>query len=46
MNMHGPMKHWLPFLNNTAHKIIFKDRALGSNLLQPKGDQVHLTFQY
>ena len=36
MNMHGPMKHWLPFLNNTTHKILFKDRALGSNFLRTK----------
>ena len=38
----GPMKHRLPFLNNThpilIPKICFNDRALGSNLLQPKGD--------
>ena len=47
----GPMQHWLlhsltkatPF---KSQKILFKTRALGSNLLQPKGDQVYLTFQY
>ena len=32
----GPMKHWLPFLNNTpfkSRKILFNARGLGSNLL-------------
>ena len=47
----GPMQHWLPHSLTTAtpfksKKILFKTRALGSNLLQPKGDQVYLTSQY
>ena len=29
-----------------SQKILFNDRVLGSNLLQPKGDYLHLTFQY
>ena len=47
----GPMQDWLPASLTTAttfksQKILFKARALGSNLLQPKGDYVHLTSQY
>ena len=45
------MQDWLPASLTTAttfksQKILFKARALGSNLLQPKGDYVHLTSQY
>ena len=47
----GPVQLWLPHSLATAtpfksQKILFKDSALSSNLLQPKGDQVYLTFQY
>ena len=38
----GPMKLWLPFLNNTnpieIPEILFNDTARGSNLPQPKRD--------
>ena len=45
------MQDWLPASLTTAttfksQKILFKARALGSNLLQPKGDYAHLTSQY
>ena len=45
------MLDWLPASLTAAttfksQKILFKARALGSNLLQPKGDYVHPTFQY
>ena len=38
----GPVQHWLPFVKTAAlfksQKILFKARAVGSNLLQPKKD--------
>ena len=46
----GPVQHWLPFVTTEtpfkSKKVLFKARALGSNLLQPKVDYVDLTFKY
>ena len=44
------MQDWLPVSLTAANtfisqKILFKARALGSKLLQPKGYYVHPTFQ-
>ena len=47
----GPVQNWLPFVKTAtlfkSQKILFKARALGSDLLQPKGDfkSTYLTVQ-